>query len=141
MDWKADCKYRLRGQYHGIGDEQMMIFDLEEPEIIVHERAEQNTEETPETASVESLEESETEPTSEPEAKSVRTTYFPKNWVSSFGRKTDEIIFLKRVKYYGNWDVLRPAKTIEGMDIITQDVLEDLSKEAQALMDGMRSAV
>ncbi len=141
MDWKADCKYRLRGQYHGIGDEQMMIFDLKEPEIIAHERAEQNTEETPETASVESLEESETEPTSEPEAKSVRTTYFPKNWVSSFGRKNDEIVFLKRVKYYGNWDVLRPAKTIEGMDIITQEVLEDLSKEAQALMDGMRSAV
>jgi hypothetical protein len=45
------------------------------------------------------------------------------------------------VKYYGNWDVLRPAKTIEGMDIITQEVLEDLSKEAKALMDGMRSAV
>jgi hypothetical protein len=141
MDWKADCKYRLRGQYHGIGDEQMMIFDLEEPEIIVQEKVEQDTTEIADVEKTDSRENSEIEPTSESEAKPVSTTYFPKNWVSSFGRKTDEIIFLKRVKYYGNWDVLRPAKTIEGMDIITQEVLEDLSKEAKALMDGMRSAV
>jgi DNA invertase Pin-like site-specific DNA recombinase len=141
MDWKADCKYRLRGQYHGIGDEQMMIFDLEEPEIIVQENVEQDTTEMADVEKTDSRENSEIEPTSESEAKPVSTTYFPKNWVSSFGRKTDEIIFLKRVKYYGNWDVLRPAKTIEGMDIITQEVLEDLSKEAKALMDGMRSAV
>lgn len=32
-----ECKYRFRGQYSKENNEQILLFDLEEPEVIKHE--------------------------------------------------------------------------------------------------------
>ena len=37
MDWKNECKYRFRGQYFQEDNEQILLFDLEEPEIFKRE--------------------------------------------------------------------------------------------------------
>lgn len=37
MNWDSDCKYKLRGQFCGNSDEQLLIFELEEPEVFVQE--------------------------------------------------------------------------------------------------------
>ena len=54
MGWNKDCKYKLRGQFCGTADEQVMIFELEEPEVLVQEKAEEQfaeeTEKKPEEA-------------------------------------------------------------------------------------------
>ena len=42
---------------------------------------------------------------------------------------------------YGNWDVLRPAQVIEGMDLISEEILKKLNDEAQDLIEKMRCAV
>ena len=44
------------------------------------------------------------------------------------------------VAYRGNWDILRPATTVEGMEIITREVLDDLLESAEKLIDKMRCA-
>lgn len=44
-------------------------------------------------------------------------------------------------KEYGEWDVLRPAKAVEGMDIISEDLLNRLNEQAQGMIDRMRCAV
>lgn len=38
MDWKADCGYKLCGQYISDGNEQMLLFDLSDPEITEFEK-------------------------------------------------------------------------------------------------------
>lgn len=43
-------------------------------------------------------------------------------------------------KEKGNWEILRPAKTVEGMEIITREILDDLIDEAEKLIDRMRCA-
>lgn len=43
-------------------------------------------------------------------------------------------------KQKGNWEILRPAKTVEGMEIITREILDDLMGEAEKLIDRMRCA-
>ena len=37
MDWNDECKYRFRGQYSKEDNEQILLFDLEEPEVIKQE--------------------------------------------------------------------------------------------------------
>ena len=48
---------------------------------------------------------------------------------------------LHRVKYCGNWDVLRPAKIVEGMGLISENLLEKLNNEAHSMIEKMGCAV
>ena len=47
-----------------------------------------------------------------------------------FGCSSEDVVLLHRVKYCGNWDVLRPAKIVEGMGLISENLLEKLNNEA-----------
>ena len=50
-------------------------------------------------------------------------------------------MLLHRVKYCGNWDVLRPAKIVEGLESISENLLDKLNEEAQNMIEKMRCAV
>lgn len=106
--WNKDCKYKLRGQFCGTADEQVMIFELEEPEVLVQEKAEEQFAE-------------ETEKKPEEAQKPVKKILYPEAWAYNFGESTNRMVFLQRVSYKGNWDILRPARTVEGMEIITTE--------------------
>lgn len=127
MGWNKDCKYKLQGQFCGTADEQVMIFELEEPEVLVQEKAEEQFAE-------------ETEKKPEEVQKPVKKILYPKAWAYNFGESTNRTVFLQRVAYRGNWDILRPARTVEGMEIITREVLDDLLESAEKLIDKMRCA-
>lgn len=126
MGWNKDCKYKLRGQFCGTADEQVMIFELEEPEVLVQEKAEEQFAEEPEKK--------------EEAQKLVKRILYPEAWAYNFGESTNRTVFLQRVAYRGNWDILRPARTVEGMEIITREVLDDLLESAEKLIDKMRCA-
>lgn len=127
MGWNKECKYKLRGQFCGSADEQVMIFELEEPEVLVQEKnAEQSAEEV--------------EKKPEEAQKPVKKILYPEAWIYNFGESTNRTVFLQRVAYRGNWDILRPATTVEGMEIITREVLDDLLESAEKLIDKMRCA-
>ena len=127
MGWNKECKYKLRGQFCGTADEQVMIFELEEPEVLVQEKAEEQFAE-------------ETEKKPEEAKKPVKKILYPEAWAYNFGESTNRMVFLQRVSYKGNWDILRPARTVEGMEIITREVLNDLLESAEKLIDKMRCA-
>ena len=55
-------------------------------------------------------------------------------------KQQTEQFFFQRIAYKGNWEILRPAKTVEGMEIITREILDDLMGEAEKLIDRMRCA-
>lgn len=127
MGWNKDCKYKLRGQFCGTADEQVMIFELEEPEVLVQEKAEEQFAE-------------ETKKKPEEAQKPVKKILYPEAWAYNFGESTNRMVFLQRVSYKGNWDILRPARTVEGMEIITREVLNALLESAEKLIDKMRCA-
>ena len=127
MNWDSDCKYKLRGQFCGNSDEQLLIFELEEPEVFVQEYVdEQHIDSSVEVPSE--------------NMKTVKKVLYPKAWIHNFGETTNRTVFLQRVAYKGNWEILRPAKTVEGMEIITREILDDLIDEAEKLIDRMRCA-
>ena len=136
MDWKNECKYRFRGQYFQEDNEQILLFDLEEPEIFKRElqdilSAESTSDEV----------ENETIEIEEKQVNTVTKTLYPEKWKKHFGNRTDEITVFQRIHCCGNWDVLRPAQAIEGMDLISEEILKKINDEAQDLIEKMRCAV
>ena len=127
MNWDSDCKYKLRGQFCGNSDEQLLIFELEEPEVFVQEYVDEQHIDSSVEAPSENM-------------KTVKKVLYPKAWIHNFGETTNRTVFLQRVAYKGNWEILRPAKTVEGMEIITREILDDLIDEAEKLIDRMRCA-
>lgn len=136
MDWKNECKYRFRGQYFQEDNEQILLFDLEEPEIFKRE-----LQDILSAGSTSDEVENETIEIEEKQVNTVTKTLYPEKWKNSFGNRTDEITVFQRIHCYGNWDVLRPAQVIEGMDLISEEILKKLNEEAQDLIEKMRCAV
>ena len=125
MGWNEELRYRMRGSFMGDGDNKIMIFDLEEPEII-------------ERVLVEDIPTQPDEPETEerkPEYKNVMTF----NSHGVFGHSYDEDThFLERVHYAGNWDVLRPAREVFGINPITESEINALLQEAERIIDKLR---
>ena len=125
MGWNEELRYRMRGSFMGDGDNKIMIFDLEEPEII-------------ERVLVEDIPTQPDEPETEerkPEYKNVMTF----NSHGVFGHSYDEDThFLERVHYAGNWDVLRPAREVFGVNLITESEINALLQEAERIIDKLR---
>ena len=59
----------------------------------------------------------------------------PPSWATSFGVP---VSYFEQRHYAGDWDVLRPAKELEEMNIITADRLAALMKEAESIMEGWK---
>ena len=127
MGWNEELRYRMRGSFLSQGDDRVMIFDLEEPEIIERVLVEniptepENTEEIKENK--------------KPKYKSVTT--FPHKGV--FGPSYDEDVnYLERVHYAGNWDVLRPAREVYEVNILTDQRIDALLMEAEEILERWR---
>lgn len=129
MNWNDACKYRFRAQYFQEADEQILLFNLEEPEVLKREAIQND------------LAEENIADTGENNSKTIVRTLFPEQWRWHFGNKVEDVTILQRVHYYGNWDVLRPARVVKGMDVISEEVLQKLNDEAQYLIEKMRCAV
>ena len=125
MGWNEELRYRMRGSFMGDGDNKIMLFDLEEPEII-------------ERVLVEDIPTKSDEPETEerkPKYKNVMTF----NCHGVFGHSYDEDThFLERVHYAGNWDVLRPAREVFGVNPITESEINALLQEAERIIDKLR---
>ena len=138
MDWNNECKYRFRGQYSKEDNEQILLFDLEEPEVIKHEIIQEDLPDTDTTETEEN-----TVDTSKNKTKKIVRTLFPKQWQNHFGDSSEDVLLLHRVKYYGNWDVLRPAKIVEGLepmyifDLLETEIFMDTKRKKKANPDSL----
>ena len=135
MNWNDECKYRFRGQYFQENDEQVLLFDLEEPEVIKKELIQDRLDEVTSDAADSS------EKIEEKIPKAIVKILFPEKWKKHFGNTVDEVTILQRIHYCGNWDVLRPAQVVDGLDFISEELLKKLNDEAQSLIEKMRCAV
>ena len=137
MSWEDEGKYRFRGQFECRGNQKLLLFQLDEPvvtkveeQVIVPEEPEEETDDQTATDTAESTEEAVTEEIVIRETVRV----YPKSW-TSFG---EPVSILQQRHYAGDWDVLRPAKELEEMNIFTAEKLDNLMKEAEAIMEGWK---
>lgn len=123
MEWDEDLKYRFCGQLVEQNNDKLMLFELDEPEMIKVEEIVLPPKEE------------------ESEGETVKKTIyiFPPEWAGTFGQPITSIAqigVLQQEHYAGNWDVLRPASEIKEMNIFTADGLNTLLHEAEEIMEG-----
>ncbi len=138
MSWEDGGSYKFRGQFFSKGDEKMLLFELDEPtvtkkvgQVVVPEKPEEEVEEAADAA--------------EPEEIVIRETVreYPESWATTFGTPITSLLHvsvLKQEHYAGDWDVLRPATELEGMNLLTAEELDVLMKEAETIMEGWKNA-
>lgn len=81
----------------------------------------------------------ETKTSEEQESKPKYRNVITFNSGGIFGHSYDEDVhILERVHYSGNWDVLRPAREVYGVNPITDDDIDALLQEAERIMDKLR---
>lgn len=123
MEWEDGLKYRFRGQFVERGDNKLMLFELDEPEMV-------------------KVEEIVLPPKKEDaEGETVKQTIYilPPEWAGTFGQPITsiaQISLLQQKHYAGNWDVLRPAAEIEEMNTFTVENLNALLHEAEEIVEG-----
>lgn len=125
MNWEDEGEYKFSGQFKCQGDDKLLLFELGEPiltktveQIVVPEEPEENTSEEAEHEEIVIRE---------------KIRVYPESWTSSFGVR---VAVLEQRHYAGDWDVLRPATEIKEMNILTADNLDQLMREAEAIMEG-----
>lgn len=171
--WEQENRYRLCGQYLTDGEDQMLVFDLQEPEIIrlIHkgevlaESAEDHACDGTNTDNYEQSTEGEIELNDSEAAASgsgvdragdqnlsenaeMITIYsleraYPDEWRNHFGesvRKRKEM-YVERIQYQGNWEILRPSVLYATAGDIGQEILGEIRTESRKMLEEMGCAV
>ena len=133
MSWEDEGKYRFSGQYKCQGDNKLLVFELDEPiitktveQVIVPEQTE---------------DEIETEKEIEEIVVKEKVRVYPASWAESIGKPVGAVVrvsVFEQRHYAGDWDVLRPATELGEMNIFTAEKLNELMKEAEAIMEGWK---
>ena len=130
MEWEEDTRYRFHGEYVGAGENKVLLFQLDEPEMI-------KTEEI--TLPPQEPEQDGTEEEKEEIVIKKKMMVFPAAWADSFGRPITSLAcvnMLEQEHYAGNWDILRPAKEVEDYNLVSSEELKALMQEAERIMEG-----
>lgn len=121
MSWEDEGSYKFTGQFKVQGDQKLLLFGLGEPvitktveQIVVPEEAENGAEQ-------------------EEIVIREKLRVYPESWTTSFGRPAHVLV---QRHYAGDWDVLRPAKELEELNIFTADQLAGLLSEAEGIIEG-----
>ena len=129
MDWDQDLKYRFRGDFIENDDQKVMLFQLDEPEMVKTENI------------VLPPKEAETDDRAEIAGRTIKQIIYilPPEWEDTFGRpitSIGEINLLEQRHYAADWDVLRPAKELAEYSTLTSEDLEELLHEAEKIIEG-----
>ena len=68
-----------------------------------------------------------------------RLLVFPEAWENSLGRPASSlsgIQMLTQEHYAKDWDVLRPARELDGDDVFTAEKLQGMMQETEKIMEG-----
>ena len=128
MDWEREIRYRFRGEFIENDGNKLMLFELDEPEMIKVEKIVL----PPKTAEE-----------SEGKAISKAIYIFPPEWAGTFGRPIHSIAraeLLEQRHYAGNWDVLRPATELKEYNLFMAEDMRGMLHEAERIMEGWLSA-
>ena len=141
MDWIYTDKYQMVGQVEETEDGKVLLFNLSTPIITKTEdtiipagRAEEN-----ERDMLPPKQGSEMMPDGENEivvSKTVRV--YPVGEGCRFGVpiiSLGSVSLLEQHHYSGDWDVMRPSKEVEEMNILTSEDLVTLRKEAESIIE------
>ena len=133
LGWESEARYRCSGRFVSSGNDKLLLFELDEPvvtntvtQIVVPEQPEENEAGEREEIVVK---------------EKIRTV--PPSWITTFGEPIAYIVhanILERKHFAGEWDVLRPAREMDEINILSADQLSGLMREAESIMEGWKAS-
>ena len=148
MDWKADCGYKISGQYLSDGNEQVLIFDLSDPEITRFEQVEVR-----DTADLVSDEDCDcihmnddchhdvNDDDSETEFIERRILLFPENWGRMCGSGENIYLFNQFREYSENWKIMVPTVVYRHCGNVSAETMQQVCMEAEELLENCRTKI
>ena len=138
QEWNSDSRYRLLGQFRDFGEEKLLLFALNDAvefrtdtQIIVPEQ--------PEDAEPQEELKEEQKPIIITERRVINPLSCAVNWGNTL-QYMERASLLERRHYAGDWDVLRPARELDEMNILTVADLNRFKKEAEEILEGWKAA-
>ena len=131
MNWENEAKYSFKGQFISKGENKVLLFELDEPVVTKTE------------TQIVIPDEPEAEKEHEEIVMKETIRSFPESWLVSFGTPITFLTgvnHLEQVYYSGDWDVLRPAKEVEGLNILVADQLAELMRETETIIEGWKAS-
>lgn len=126
MDWEANCGYKLCGQYVSDGEEQVLFFDLSDPQITIFEQIPLSYDE-------ETVDDDIPE---EPQYKEERKILIPKVW----GKGTHwNCIVLKEMDYQDDWKIMQPTSVFRLSGNVSQKTMDQVRIEAENLLESFQA--
>lgn len=126
MDWEANCGYKLCGQYVSDGEEQVLFFDLSDPQITLFEQIPLSSDE-------DNVDEDIPE---EPQYREERKILIPKVW----GKGTHwNCIALKEMDYCGDWKIMQPTSVFRLSGNVSQKTMDQVRIEAENLLESFQA--
>lgn len=146
MGWNPEDRYNFYGEYYSEGEDQFLLFNLEEPETIrLVETEEIQMVQSPDETDIDSAGEDSTEDMIEIETIHIvrKERIFPKEWDGHFGVRFRDRNgrYFERIRYQDNWEILRPAKTYMIAAGVSETILREVETEAVKMIEEMRYAV
>lgn len=138
MSWEDDTRYKFRGQYTEKDGAKMLLFELDEPQMIktVEQVVPVVTDELEDGSQVG---DEDANAAQEEIVVTEKVRILPSSWATSFGRpitSLSTVSLLERVQLDGDWDVLRPARELEELNTLTAEERANLLHEAEDIIDG-----
>ena len=127
----------------------MLLFDLSEPEIFqLIEKDPADTETAADSgekrvADNDIVADEDVVPEEEVISVVGEETLYPEEWKIRFGENFREraASYFERIRYQGDWEILRPARVYSTAGGISQAILSKVEVETQKLIEEMRCAV
>ena len=122
MEWNEKDGYKLFGNFHEEDGQKLLVFELGEPELQLKD------------IPVEPDEEYQNEMNKRPGVKKI----MPSAWAFSYGQAVNDfesVKYMEQIHYSGEWDVLRPAEEVMGINLLTQSELDELLLEAKHIIE------
>ena len=164
MSWSADCGYKLYGQYLCSGDEQMLIFDLADPEVMKFVEIDDEEDRFQDCKNAITAANIETDKDASKTANSnidkaanktagkaadnidgdkkirLRTILVtPDFWDGT--RTTDNLrtaIYFRTEQYEGDWQIMKPASVFRMSGNVSEETMRHVKEDANRLLNELR---
>ena len=125
MEWAQEIRYKFRGEFIEKNGQKLLFFSLANPSMSKRKE-------------IDILDTQNEAEEVKAEKKTVIEKIPAKSIFKYFGTSLYELRHahvIEAVHYSGDWDVLRPAKPVEGLNEVTPDWLDSLMEEADEILE------
>ncbi|MBP3806459.1 MAG: recombinase family protein [Oribacterium sp.] len=136
MSWRADCGYKLFGQYLEQDGDRLLVFDLSDPVVSIFEEKEEQTSESASEDAPDGRDDS----SGDIKIRLMKREVLPDTWGYQVGQESSwNAVSLKAERYKGDWRIMSPAAFYRMGGNISETTMEQVRNGALELWEKLKA--